>query len=341
MRAAERRTEPFDLSDDRFLSMEIEGARWRIYDNANLSIHLGDSCNADCQFCIAHLRYLDEGRIYQKPALSKDAYLRRLADLGPVFRAANPSVSITGGEPTLHPDLPEVLELLKGMGLRKRTMTTNGSGLLSSTGGKDTLSRLADYRLEHLNISRAHHDHARNAEIMRLGSGLDDLQLARAAARAKEAGIDVRLSCALLREGVCDLAGAEAYLRWASSLGIDKVIFRQLMDFDEARAEGGIPAYCRTQKVPLTGLWEAFDSSPEYRLLKTVRGYYYYVEIRGRGRMTVVSEQADLNRIDPCVERFESRFGLPTAFELVFHPNGNLCAGWFEDQRILSESRHG
>jgi hypothetical protein len=129
----------------------------------------------------------------------------------------------------------------------------------------------------------------------------------------------------------------ERYIDWAEELGVDQVIFRQLMEFDHSTAEGRIPQYCEEQTVQLPPLWEELDKRPGFTLHHTVLGYYYYVEIRLRGSITVASELADLRQIDPQIERFSSRLGTPTAFEMVYHPNGNLCAGWLEDQKIMLE----
>jgi molybdenum cofactor biosynthesis enzyme MoaA len=329
----------FDLPDSRFKPLTVDGEAWRVYDNANLSVHLGDACNADCQFCIAHLRYIDTGRTYHKPVLKRDAYLERLRQLLTTVAPVAPSVSITGGEPTIHPLLPDVLDVLREAGVRKRTMTTNGTGLLRPvTGPNDTvLDRLAKYRLEHLNISRAHQDFARNAEIMRLKDGLDDAALREVIAEARRQDIRVRLSCALLKEGVSTVDQMEEYLDWAAKIGCDNVIFRQLMAFDTGHTTGHIPEYCSEQSVSLTEVWEELDKRPEFVLTHSVLGYYYYVEIRQRRGIDVASEMADLRLIDSQIDRFAIRFNTPLAFEMVIHPNGNLCASWFEDHRVMSE----
>ena len=53
--------------------------------------------------------------------------------------------------------------------------------------------------------------------------------------------------------------------------------------------------------------------------------------------MNVVSESADLRLINPQLNKYKEELGNKTAFEMVFHPNGNLCAGWNENEQIMSE----
>ena len=70
-------------------------------------------CNARCIFC----------DIYKKPGRHADMNhvrenLRDLKKLGVAF------VDFTGGEPLLHPHLPEILSFSKKLGLRS-TVTTN------------------------------------------------------------------------------------------------------------------------------------------------------------------------------------------------------------------------
>lgn len=337
------RQKNFSLSESRFNDLNLE-KKWKVYDNVNFSVHMGEACNADCQFCIAHLRYTDVGKIYQKPSIRYEKYLSRLEKIMIDVKTVNPSVSITGGEPTIFVLLPEVLKILKSSGLRKRTMTTNGSGLYWKVPGhSDTiLDRLGDYELEHLNISRAHYDIETNKRIMRMEKDfVVDGKLKEIIKEAKIKKMKVRMSCALLNEGVNSVEEIKKYLDWSNEIGCDNVIFRQLMNFDEDRATGKIAEYCKAQSVDLVKIWEKMDKIKEYELFHTVLGYYYYVEVRKFDEMTVACEMADLKLIDDQVEKFSKKMGGPVAFEMVYHPNGNLCSGWLEDRGIMSEYQDG
>lgn len=322
-----------------FLNFEADQS-WSVYHNANLSIHVTDKCNADCAFCIAHLRYLNDGNVYLKPEIEEDQrYYERLEQILMATAHLRPSVSITGGEPSVNRKLPTILNILARHNVRKRTITTNGTGLFHRTSnGSTVLEALADYQLEHLNISRAHDDTTRNAQIMVMQEHLmPEGRLQEIIQEAHRHGIKARLSCALLKHGISTVDDIMRYTDWAVGLGVDNVIFRQLMQFDEQRVQPGrIPIYCKEQAIALEPIWDFFDQHPAFELYHQVLGYYYYVEVRRYRGINVVSESADLRMINPQLSRYAQEFGKPTAFEMVYHPNGNLCAGWNEHEQVMS-----
>jgi molybdenum cofactor biosynthesis enzyme MoaA len=314
---------------------------WNIYNNVNMSIHVTDKCNADCGFCIAHLRYLNDGLVYLKPEIeNEDKYYQRLDEILNLTKKINPSVSITGGEPTVSKKLPTILKILAGHNVRKRTITTNGTGLFLNIGsGKTVLDALSDYKLEHLNVSRAHFNNKLNADIMVMKEHLmPEGKLEEIIQEAKLRGIKTRLSCALLKNGISSIDDIMRYTEWGLKIGVDNVIFRQLMKFDDKKVKPGrIPNYCKEEEIDLMPIWEFFDSRNDFELYHQVLGYYYYVEVRKYKGINVVSETADLRIINSQLKYFKDKFKKPTAFEMVFHPNGNLCAGWNENEQIMSE----
>lgn len=330
----------FNPSLDKFKTIILD-EKWKVYNNANLSIHVTDKCNADCGFCIAHLRYLNDGLVYLKPEMKDDdKYYQRLDEVLKLTKYINPSVSITGGEPTVNRKLPYILDILSSHDVRKRTITTNGTGLFyKAKDNKTVLDALSDYKLEHLNISRAHFNSKLNADIMVMKEHLmPEGRLEEIIQEAKIKGIKTRLSCALLKNGISKIEDVMKYIEWGLNLGVDNVIFRQLMQFEQNKVEPGrIPNYCIEEEIDLNPLWNEFDNNKEFEFYHQVLGYYYYVEIRKYKGMNVVSESADLRLINPQLNKYKEELGNKTAFEMVFHPNGNLCAGWNENEQIMSE----
>lgn len=314
---------------------------WKVYHNANMSIHVTDKCNADCGFCIAHLRYLNEGLTYLKPEIdSEEKYYKRLEEILNLTKAISPSVSITGGEPTINKKLPTILKILANHNVRKRTITTNGTGLYHkvSMSSNTILDALADYKLEHLNISRAHYNNKLNADIMVMKEHLmPEGMVEEIIQEAKLKNMKVRLSCALLKNGISSYEDIMKYIEWGVKIGADNVIFRQLMEFDNTKVKPGrIPDYCKNEEIDLMPIWNYFDSIEDFDLYHQVLGYYYYVEVRKYKGINVVSESADLRIINSQLEKYKEKFNQPTAFEMVYHPNGNLCAGWNEHEQIMS-----
>lgn len=332
----------FQMPTDRFKSLSFDAKSWSVYDNANFSIHITDKCNADCAFCIAHLRYLNDGNTYVKPELeSFDKYLATLDKALKAVSAVSPSISITGGEPTVSPKIGQIIDVLIANNVRKKTITTNASGLhYKLDGGKTVFEKLVDYELDYLNISRAHWDEDKNALLMTMNKKLaSNGFLKEIFQEARKAGLKTRLSCALLKDGVNSLETILKYTQWAQEIGADAVIFRQLMKFNESKVlPGRIPIFCKEQELDLVPLWEEMDASKKFILQHQVLGYYYYVEVRTFDGFPVVTESADLNLIPVQLDRFSTQLKAPVAFELVYHPNGNLCAGWNENELVMLES---
>ena len=338
-----RRNELYDISKLNLVQWRAGGIDYLVYGNVNLSVFVADYCNGACDFCVARLRYLHAGDAYAKPAIGDaECYLRALRRMLDAVQPLNPSVSLTGGEPTLDPKLPAILKVLAEYGVRKRTLTTNGSGLLRQPvqGGPTVLELLADYRLRHLNISRAHYDESRNVRLMKLKDPtFSNLELAEVVRLAKAAGIRPRLSCILLRDEVGALDEMLNYLEWARGLGVDNVVFRRLMKYDRAAVSPGlVDDFCTAQDVDLLPLWEQMDADPRFTFTTQVLGYYYYVEVFSYKDVDVVSETADLNLMEPEKARSRAALGAPVVYEMVFHPNGNLCGGWREWRDLLLEA---
>lgn len=335
-----RRQELFDITKKQLIPFKIKDKDYLVYGNVNLSIFLTQHCNAHCNFCVAQLRYFHEGVDYIKPAITDEKeYFSRLVEVISTIRPLNPSVSLTGGEPSISPLLPETLNILARHNVRKRTMTTNGSGLLRvlGEGRKTVLDRLVDYKLAHLNISRAHYDENINQEIMKIDGGFPNKDLEYIIRRARKKGIRPRLSCVLLKDYIDNFDEIIRYLDWAQSIGCDNVVFRQLMDFDRSTVKDGpIPRYCSEKNVELIPLLEVIDRDPRFAFENQVLGYYYYVEVwRYRG-IDVVLEKADLKLIEPeKAKSLKQTGGIPVIYELIFHPNGNLCGSWREWKEII------
>lgn len=328
------------------MPVRIFGHARRLYGNANLSIYSRQRCNARCAFCVEELRPASRGvRLERQRAVETDdaRYLRALdrtlAEVGGLVR----SVSVTGGEPSRDPLLAEILRRVAPLRHLRRTMTTNGSGLWLPRDGSPVIAHVVAAGLDHLNISRAHPDHAENGRLMGMrgaveaGGGLSDDALRAAIAMAEAGGVSVRLSCVLLRDGVETLADVHDYLAFAARLGVRHVIFRELMRPDATKVlPGGVARYSERQRVPMRPLLAALDRDPRFRPVRQIVGYYYYVEVYRTtafgNEMSVTFEAADLSRIE------RRRAAEPDlVHELVFHPSGALASTWQPWDGLLEE----
>lgn len=331
------------------MDLDFWGKLRRVYANSNLSIYSGQACNGGCGFCVEKLRPAARGveLASQKTVEADDArYFLALAEVLDALRSLDPSVSLTGGEPSLDPRLPRLLRTIRDRGMRKRTMTTNGSGLLDVREGRAVVDWVAGTGIRHLNLSRALPADADNARLMQLDRAPNRAALAEIVARSVRGGARPRLSCVLLRDGIADLDGVLAYLTFAEILGVDNVVFRQLMTPEKRGPVSGVrgPApthpvadgprpprsqteevigYSDAQRVLLRPLLAQLRGRRDFTFQRRVRGYYYEVEVwRWRG-IDVVLEEASLAWLAASRQRWPD-----LVFELVFHPNAVLCSTW-------------
>ena len=325
----------FDLESNstarRTVEVDFWGRRLPVYANANLSIYSAQTCNARCPFCVEELRPASRGTSLdrQKTIESDDErYFEALRACLEQVSTLAPSLSVTGGEPSKDPRLPRILRLLEEVGGGKRTVTTNGSGLLDVHNGRPLVDWIGRTGVAHLNISRAHPDTERNARLMRFSQGLDVPSLRRVVERAREYGTRVRLSCVLLRGDIESLDGVLDYLELARSIGVDNVIFRQLMMTDPRTVEVNyVVRYCDRRRARLEPILDAVSRHQRFAFVRQVVGYYYYVEVWRHRGMDVVFEEADLRQLEK-LKRQDARSGRHVVHELVFHPNARLASTW-------------
>lgn len=306
---------------------DLWGQQVRVYANANLSIYSAQRCNAACPFCVEELRPASRGAVLalQKTIESDDdRYFENLERVLGALEPLAPTVSITGGEPSKDPRLPRLLATIARYRPRKWTLTTNGSGLFDVQEGRPVIEWIARAELGHLNISIAHPEPARNARLMQLSDALSLAQLKKVVRLANSARVRTRLSCVLLRSSVATLADVARYLSFAQAVGVDNVIFRQLMHADPGtHAVNHVVRYSNDQRVQLEPLLDAISNDPRFTFVRQVMGYYYYVEAWRYEGMDVVFEEADLAQLER-VKRSDPQ----TIHELVFHPNATLASTW-------------
>jgi cyclic pyranopterin phosphate synthase len=129
---------------------------------SDLRISVTDRCNFRCVYCMP-----EEGMQWLKreTILSFDE-IERLARIG--VELGIEEVRLTGGEPTLRPDLPELVARLSGLPLRSLSLTTNGFFL------RKLARPLAEAGLKRINVSLDTLQHDRFHQIARR-HGLDEV----------------------------------------------------------------------------------------------------------------------------------------------------------------------
>jgi cyclic pyranopterin phosphate synthase len=311
----------------RVVEFDLWGRPVTVYANANFSIYSAQRCNAACRFCVEELRPASRGGLLsvQKFVENDDTlYFAALEQTLDALRPLSPTISITGGEPSKDARLGRILRLVSAHWAPRKTLTTNGSGLFDIREGARVIDRVCEAGLSHLNISVAHPEREQNVRLMRLPPALGREQLAAVVSLARQAGIRVRLSCVLLREAIHSLDSVLEYLDFARSIGVDNVIFRQLMQTDPAtQAINGVVIYSGEQRVFVEPILKKISHDMRFHFVRQIVGYYYYVEVWRCEEMDVVFEEADLGQLE-VVKRRDPYL----IHELIYHPNAKLASTW-------------
>lgn len=330
-----QRQSVYNIGEYEVVPFEFEDGRKDVYKNFNFSIFVDDKCNADCKFCVAQLRYEHKGCLYEKEHIADSKeYMERLRKVLTYIRPLDPSISITGGEPTISDRLIPIIKLVDELGFRKRTITTNGSGLFRVVDGKTVIQHLIDCGFDHLNISRVCINEEKNKEIMNYTPGMygSNDMIRKAAETVADSKLRIRMSCILLRSAVDSVDKMKEYVDFYKKYGIDNFIFRQLMDYDHLAVNKEKVAYCDANKVELNKIWEEIESHPEFVPYMNILGYYYYVELYDYNGCRIASESADLEQ-----QYREKESHTNMVYEMVFHTDGRLCGSWVPSEEILMD----
>ncbi|XFA74273.1 GTP 3',8-cyclase MoaA [Thermosynechococcaceae cyanobacterium Okahandja] len=175
-----------------------------------LRLSVTDRCNLRCTYCMP----VDAVFMSPQHYLTAVEYATIVAEL---VALGVESVRLTGGEPLLRPELPEILAALAAVGVPDLSLTTNGVRLAGC------LDLLAAYGVRRLNISLDSLDPHTFAAISH-GQSLAAVQ--GAIARAVEHGFQVKLNMVVM-QGVNDHE-LVAMVEYAKHLGIE-VRFLEVM----------------------------------------------------------------------------------------------------------------
>ena len=228
------------------------------YQDPNFTIVTSGGCNSFCNFCTDPFK-----------RKASDDYMKNLEDvlfnrLPDHFR----QVSISGGEPTLSPDLGRILGLIKlSNRFDKVVLTTNGSKL------EEKLSQVIA-GVDHVNVSRHAIGYEANTQIFGTLEIINDVALSRVSGRLNKAGIDVNLNHVYTDADNLTVEYVFKFVEYAKKVGASSVSFRydqnnnqmkqtyleKLFEDWEILSEGSC-SVCRNHTVLLNGLPVVFKAS--------------------------------------------------------------------------------
>jgi hypothetical protein len=167
---------------------------WNNETAPNVMLEVTDACNLQCTAC------------YKKPGSTFKTLdqVRHDLDTGAALRPLH-TVTISGGEPTLHPDLPAILSLVKQRGVHV-FLLTNGLNLHPD--------RLHLFKASGLDSILFHVDAGQNRPDLPPNPGFPEIQnrLSELVSAAAACGLDVSVSATLYGETVEFLRQLCAYV---------------------------------------------------------------------------------------------------------------------------------
>jgi hypothetical protein len=296
-------------------------------------------CSARCRFCSENLRTDDGGApaSLQRP---RHDYFDALRGALRQLHGLPLSYSLSGLETT--DDRDWCLRMLRtleeaareGVPVEQRVLYSNGAGF-AEPGGEGLLRALVEFRLSWLELSRHHHDEARNRAIMRFRPqyAVGTNSAFEAVARSISACLPLRLVCIVQRDGVADAQAVAAYLEWAAGLGAETMIFREFSRLDARYRDNATRRYIDAGRVPIEPLIAAcLDDSrlrAELTPVAMTEGYYFWnLRLRHCSGLQVVFEASDYAAM-------HRRHASGDLYKLVFHGNGRLCGGWSAEHDVL------
>ena len=293
------------------------------------------ACNAHCRFCSEELQRVGAHQLTAHRLIGNyAAYFAGLRNALAAVRAVPMGLSLSGLEATAEPRwLLGLLEAIADFPFDEKVLYTNGSGLLKHP---ELIEALAEAAFDRIELSRCHHDQATNQRIMYLNRNepvwenpaYEDL------VRSLLGRLSVKNSCILTQPGIHTLEGMEAYLDWASALGVREVVFRELSRLDDSYLRNRTAQWVEANRVPIEPLLAELSPSRSgtragWRYLSSTLGYYYYNEhFLYRGQTEVVIETSSYPAL-----RAANDAGVVQ--KLVYHSNGHLCGDWDPDAFVV------
>lgn len=146
--------EIFKFGENKYTEFINNGKSYLLNKEPYLDVVLTDSCNANCDFCIADL-------IHTK--LNCDLEIFKEKIIFAIEKMNVKEVLLLGGEPTMSKNLIPMIKFLKILNLDKIVMTTNGIKLSQD---KDYRNEILSSGLTHINISFMNIDNDKQKNIV-------------------------------------------------------------------------------------------------------------------------------------------------------------------------------
>lgn len=263
-------TEQHNIETATCKTLVINNKNYSFYEPCNLNIFITNACPNRCRFCINEKNTWEEVQ-------SDEDFLYGLEQSLKALQGLHVEATITGGEPTLLPNrFVKTIQLLKKYGIHERTVSTTGWNLIRSFDNNPHLLeelKRAGYT-HNISISRMSIDETVNNQILQSTGNITNDDLRKIGLYSKVNGIETRISCNLMPEGVSTLDDIITFVDFQEHNNISSCLFREL--------EG-----C-TCKIDIEPIFDQVKTHPAFTFMEHVEGVYYSIDY-----YKYVSEESD------------------------------------------------
>lgn len=297
-------------------------------------------CSARCWFCSENLKMDSASQSAANIRPNNDYHLNLKRALNAV-KGLPVGLSMSGLEIT--DDRAWLLETIsvisewerEGGSWMEKSAYTNGAGLVGEA-GKYMIEKLASLNFDRVELSRHHFDSKINQKIMRfrVGEAIQNKVEFRDTLHAMQKCMPVTLVCIVQKGGVESHADVDAYIHWAKRLGVQKVIFRALCEVSDSYVNNNVFRMIRKRRIEIEDIINNWVNVKSVPIIRVINGYYFWNVSFDLGELDVVFERSDYGLMNTSHQSNVIR-------KLVFFANGNLCADWNPDSRVLARFNHG
>ena len=218
-------TEQHDVENASAYEANVFGFSGKFYNPCNLNVFIQNKCQNDCEFCI--------NKRNDRTDIDNELYFKNLETILEVMKSVHLEATITGGEPTLNPArMVETIRMLRKFGVKERTVSTTGIGLMNLYENKPVLQHLIDNDYVHnISISRMDITDTENANVLN-GKNITNEELARIAFYAKVNGVQLRTSTNIIENHIDSLEKILNFVDFQYTNNIDSCLFREVIAKD-------------------------------------------------------------------------------------------------------------
>jgi organic radical activating enzyme len=218
-------TEQHDVENASAYEANVFGFNGKFYNPCNLNVFIQNKCQNDCEFCI--------NKRNDRTDIDNELYFKNLEAILEGMKSVHLEATITGGEPTLNPArMVETIRMLRKFGVKERTVSTTGIGLMNLYENKPVLQHLIDNDYVHnISISRMDITDTENANVLK-GKNITNEELARIAFYAKVNGVQLRTSTNIIENHIDSLEKILNFVDFQYKNNIDSCLFREVIAKD-------------------------------------------------------------------------------------------------------------